>query len=76
MTIERIPYEKASSLAYRFPSLDSILLINGDDAGYYLLSEDGLFSVRFNIAVVWNGEIEYITDESLRGALETYLESK
>ncbi len=76
MTIERIPYEKASSLSYRFPSLDSIILIDGDEGEYYLISEDGLFSVTFNIAVVWDGEIEYITDESLRGAMKAYLESK
>ncbi len=76
MTIERIPCEKASSLSYRFPSLDSIILIDGDEGEYYLISEDGLFSVTFNIAVVWDGEIEYITDESLRGAMKAYLESK
>ncbi len=75
MTIEKIPYEKASSLSYRFPSLESILLIDGCEGDYYLISEDSFLSVTFNIAVVWNGEIEYITDESLRLTMQAYLES-
>lgn len=76
MTIEKIPYEKAFSLSYRFPALESILLIDGEEGDYYLISEDGFLSVTFNIAVVRDGEIEYITDESLREKVRAYLESK
>jgi hypothetical protein len=75
MTIERITKAKAESLVMRIPSLGSVLPLKDESAGYYLISVDGVLSVTFSVAVVEDGVITYISDESLRETMERYLES-
>ncbi len=75
MKIERITREKAGSLTLRIPSLGSVLPLKGDDASFYMISEDGFLSVSFAVAVVEDGEITFISDEGRREALKRYLES-
>ena len=75
MTIERITKAKAESLVMRIPSLGSVLPLKDESAQYYLISVDGVLSVDFTVAVVENGLITYISDESLRKILENHLES-
>ncbi len=76
MTIERITKPKAESLVMRIPSLGSVLPLKDESAEYYLISEDGVLSVTFTVAVVEDGVVTYISDGSLRETMEKYLESK
>ena len=76
MTIERISKEKAGSLGFKIPSLISLLPLKGEDAEYYLISEDGLFSVTFTVAIVEEAAVTYISDEKLRKTVEDYLKSQ
>ncbi len=76
MTIERITKAKAESLVMRIPSLGSVLPLKDESAEYYLISEDGVLSVTFTVAVVEDGVVTYISDGSLRETMEKYLESK
>lgn len=76
MTIERITREKAESLIYKLPSLGSILPLKDESAEFYMISEEGFLSVTFNVAVVEEGDISYITDERLRESVNAFLESK
>lgn len=76
MKIERITREKAESLTFRIPSLGSVLPLMGDDASYYMISEDGFLSVSFSAAVVENGEITYISDEGKMEVMKRFLESE
>ena len=76
MKIERITREKAESLTLRIPALGSVLPLKGDDASFYMITEDSFLSVSFTVAVVEDGEITFISDEDKREALKRYLESK
>lgn len=76
MKIERITREKAESLVGRLPSLGPIIPLKDENTEYYLISQDGFFSVTFDVALVEDGKVSYITDERLTGAVEAYLESK
>ena len=76
MKIERITREKAGSLTLRIPALGSVLPLKGDDASFYMITEDSFLSVSFTVAVVEDGEITFISDEDKREALRRYLESK
>lgn len=76
MTIERISKEKAESFGFKIPSLMTLLPLKGEKAEYYLISEDGLFSVTFTVAIVEEGVVTYITDEKLRKTVEDYLKSQ
>lgn len=73
MTIERISKEKAGSFGFKIPSLISLLPLKGEDAEYYLISEDGLFSVRFTVAIVEEGVVTYISEEKLRKTVDDHL---
>lgn len=76
MKIEEVSKEKIESMRIRLPYLSSILPLYNDDARYYLISEDGLFSVNFTVAIVVDGALDYITDNNYRESFERYLESK
>ena len=76
MKIERITREKAESLTLRIPALGTVLPLKGDDASFYMITEDSFLSVSFTVAVVEDGEITFISDEDKREALKRYLESK
>ena len=75
MKIERITREKAESLVVRIPSLGSVLPLKGDDASFYMISEDSFLSVNFAVAVVEDGVITFISDEGKRYAVKRYIES-
>ena len=76
MKIERITREKAGSLTLRIPALGYVLPLKGDDASFYMITEDSFLSVSFTVAVVEDNEITFISDEDKREALRRYLESK
>ena len=73
MTIERISKEKAGSFGFKIPSLISLLPLKVEDAKYYPISEDGLFSVTFTVASVEEGVVTYISDQKLRKTVDDYL---
>lgn len=73
MRIERITKVKAESLITKIPSLGPALLFTDEDTSFYMITEDGFFSVTFNIAVVDDGAITYISNDGLRGEFEAWL---
>ena len=75
MTIERITKTKAESIVMQIPSLGSVLPLKDESAEYYLISVDRVLFVSFTVAVVEDGVITYISDESLRETMKKYLES-
>ena len=59
----------------QIPSLGSVLPLKDESAEYYLISVDRVLFVSFTVAVVEDGVITYISDESLRETMKKYLES-
>lgn len=75
MMIEAIPREKAESISEYIPGLLSRILTASDNAEYLLISSDSVFT-SFNIAIVEDGVISYISDESARRSAEDFLTQK
>lgn len=73
MTVERITKAKAECLIPGIPALGSILPLKDESATYYLIAEDAIFTVIFTVAIVEDGELTYISDESVRGSFEAWL---
>ena len=73
--IEAIPREKAESISEYIPGLLSRILTASDKAEYLLISSDNVFT-SFNIAIVEDGVISYISDESARRRSEDFLTQK
>lgn len=73
MTVERITKAKAECLIPGIPALGSVLPLKDESASFYLISEDGFFSVIFTTAIVEEGELTYISDESVRGQFEAWM---
>lgn len=73
MTVERITKAKAECLIPRCPALGSILPLKDESATYYLIAEDGIFTVIFTVAIVEDGELTFISDESVRESFEAWL---
>ncbi len=62
-------------MAYNRGKFDACRMVYGDEAEYYLISRDSFLSVTFDLGCVVDGEIVYISDETLRGDMKRYLES-
>ena len=75
MKITQIPREKAESLALTKPFLLSLVTLASPSSSLFMISRDGILSTIFDIAVVEEGEIVGISDESLRDDVEKYISS-
>ena len=75
MKITQIPREKAESLALTKPFLLSLVTLASPSSSLFMISRDVILSTIFDIAVVEEGEIVGISDESLRDDVEKYISS-
>lgn len=71
--IEIIPKEKAESMDVYMPGLKSKIYSYPEDSTYLLISDDKVLSTSFNIAIVLDEEIKYISDERYRSKVQDFL---
>ncbi|MGN1164013.1 MAG: hypothetical protein ACI4S4_04300 [Candidatus Ornithospirochaeta sp.] len=73
MNITQIPREKAESLARTKPFLLSLVTLSSLQSSFLMITRDGVLGTFFDLAVVEDGEIVGISDESLRDEVEKYI---
>ena len=73
---EFIPRAKAESLASYIPGLLNRILLSGDDAEFILISSEGVLSTEFDVAVIEDGAVSYISDDSRKAEVEAFLTHK
>lgn len=73
MTIDYISKEKAQSLSYQIPRLMANLLSAPEECSYILISREKGFHTIFDVAIVLDKEIIFISDESLKEDVLNFL---
>ena len=73
--IESIPKEKAESLSQYIPGLMSRILTSSEESEYLQISSDSVFT-SFDIAIIEDGAISYISNESARKRRQDFLTHK
>lgn len=73
MTIEYITREKAEGIALFMPALQRSLMLSSDSASFIMICRDGFPHTSFDVAIVEDGCISYITNESLKEAVKVFL---
>lgn len=75
MKMKYITKEEAESFALRLPSISSHLLTSSPECKFILITEDSFPLNTYDIAIVEDDEISFITDEKLRKMVESNLNS-
>lgn len=74
--IEFIPRAKAESLSQYIPGLMNRIMTVSDSAEFVQITSDGILSTEFNVAIIEDGRILYVSDESSRRQIEEFLTQK